>query len=459
MLGLRMIDAPKPASPRMVWGVAALLTALSDALQARFPVVAVQGELSGFTRAASGHCYFSLKDAEGQPAMLRCAMFRRVAGMVDFAPRDGMTVEVRGRLDLYGPRGELQFIVEAMRRSGEGALYEQFLRLKARLEAQGLFDAERKRPPPTYARRIGVITSTAGAALQDVLTALRRRAPHARVFIYPTLVQGADAPPAIVRALATANERADAEVLLLVRGGGSLEDLWAFNDERVVQAVAASALPVICGVGHETDLTLADLAADLRAPTPTAAAELATVARQQCLETLEALERQLTRRVERRLDAAAQRLDRLALRLARPGDALARQRRRVDLLAQRLGHVAPRAVALESQRLRHLEQRLGQVAPRAAALEMQRLRHLAQRLDQALPRQLQRGAHQLEALGARLEALDPRQVLARGYAWLDDGQGRALSSATQLREGQDLRAVLADGEAELRVGRVVVREG
>lgn len=459
MLGLRMIDAPKPASPRMVWGVAALLTALSDALQARFPVVAVQGELSGFTRAASGHCYFSLKDAEGQPAMLRCAMFRRVAGMVDFAPRDGMTVEVRGRLDLYGPRGELQFIVEAMRRSGEGALYEQFLRLKARLEAQGLFDAERKRPPPTYARRIGVITSTAGAALQDVLTALRRRAPHARVFIYPTLVQGADAPPAIVRALATANERADAEVLLLVRGGGSLEDLWAFNDERVVQAVAASALPVICGVGHETDLTLADLAADLRAPTPTAAAELATVARQQCLETLEALERQLTRRVEQRLDAAAQRLDRLALRLARPGDALARQRRRVDLLAQRLGHVAPRAVALESQRLRHLEQRLGQVAPRAAALEMQRLRHLAQRLDQALPRQLQRGAHQLEALGARLEALDPRQVLARGYAWLDDGQGRALSSATQLREGQDLRAVLADGEAELRVGRVVVREG
>ncbi len=459
MLGLRMIDAPKPASPRMVWGVAALLTALSDALQARFPVVAVQGELSGFTRAASGHCYFSLKDAEGQPAMLRCAMFRRVAGMVDFAPRDGMTVEVRGRLDLYGPRGELQFIVEGMRRSGEGALYEQFLRLKARLEAQGLFDAERKRPPPTYARRIGVITSTAGAALHDVLTALRRRAPHARVFIYPTLVQGADAPPAIVRALATANERADAEVLLLVRGGGSLEDLWAFNDERVVQAVAASALPVICGVGHETDLTLADLAADLRAPTPTAAAELATVARQQCLETLEALERQLTRRVEQRLDAAAQRLDRLALRLARPGDALARQRRRVDLLAQRLGHVAPRAVALESQRLRHLEQRLGQVAPRAAALEMQRLRHLAQRLDQALPRQLQRGAHQLEALGARLEALDPRQVLARGYAWLDDGQGRALSSATQLREGQDLRAVLADGEADLRVGRVVVREG
>jgi exodeoxyribonuclease VII large subunit len=431
-----MVDALKPASPRMVWGVSALLTALSDALQARFPVIAVQGELSGFTRAASGHCYFSLKDAEGQPAMLRCAMFRRAASLVDFAPRDGMTVELRGRLDLYGPRGELQFIVEAMRRSGEGALYEQFLRLKARLEAQGLFDADRKRVPPPYARRIGVITSTGGAALHDVLTALKRRAPHARVFIYPTLVQGNEAPPRIVRALALANERRDAEVLLLVRGGGSLEDLWAFNDERVVAEVAGSALPVICGVGHETDITLADLAADLRAPTPTAAAELATVSRQQCLETLDALERQLVRRVEQRLDAAAQRLDRMALRLARPGDALARQRRRLDLLSQRLGQVGPRRVGLQAQRLEHLEQRLAR----------------------ALPGQAQRGAHRLDALAARLEALDPRQVLARGYAWLDDGQGRALSSVRQLSEGQDLRAVLADGEAELRVGRVVCRD-
>ena len=182
----------------MVWGVAALLTALSDALQARFPVITVQGELSGFTRAASGHCYFSLKDAEGQPAMLRCAMFRRAASMVDFAPRDGMTVELRGRLDLYGPRGELQFIVEAMRRSGEGALYEQFLRLKARLESLGYFDADRKRQPPPYARRIGVITSTGAAALQDVLTALRRRAPHAQVFLYPTLVQGNEAPVEVI---------------------------------------------------------------------------------------------------------------------------------------------------------------------------------------------------------------------------------------------------------------------
>jgi len=438
----------------MVWGVAALLTALSDALQARFPVLTVQGELSGFTRAASGHCYFSLKDGDGQAAMLRCAMFRRAATLTDFSPRDGHAVEVRGRLALYEPRGELQFIVESMRRAGEGALYEQFLRLKARLEAMGLFDADRKRVPPPYARRIGVVTSAAGAALHDVLTALARRAPHAQVFLYPSPVQGAEAPPALVRALEAANARADAEVLLLVRGGGSLEDLWAFNDERVVQAIARSALPVICGVGHETDITLADLAADVRAPTPTAAAELATVSRQQCLETLAALERQLHRRLEQRLDGASQRLDRLALRLARPGDALNRQRRRVDQLGQRLAQQLPRATGERAQRLALLAHRLDQLLPRAAAHRQQRLDHLQDRLTRALPQQSRREAHRLEALGARLQALDPRQVLQRGFAWLDDGQGGALTSVSQLREGQSLRAVLADGAADVTVERL-----
>ncbi len=454
-LGLQVIDAPEAASPRRVWGVAALLMALSDALQARFPVLTVQGELSGFTRATSGHCYFSLKDGDGQAAMMRCAMFRRAASLMDFSPRDGHAVEVRGRLALYEPRGELQFIVESMRRAGEGALYEQFLRLKARLEAQGLFDADRKRVPPPYARRIGVITSAAGAALHDVLTALARRAPHAQVFVYPSPVQGAEAPPALVRALETANERADAEVLLLVRGGGSLEDLWAFNDERVVQAIAQSHLPVICGVGHETDITLADLAADVRAPTPTAAAELATVSRQQCLETLEALERQLRRRLEQRLDSASQRLDRLTLRLARPGDALSRQRRRLDLFGQRLGQLLPRAASQRQQRLDLLSQRLSQLLPRAAAHRQQRLDHLDGRLQRALPQQAVRASHRLEALSSRLQALDPRQVLQRGFAWLDDGQGRALTSIGQLREGQGLRAVLADGAADLTVDRLM----
>jgi len=424
-----MVEPFKPAPTRLVWGVQALLTAVSDSLASRYANCTVEGELSGFTRAASGHCYFSLKDADGATALLRCAMFRRAASLVDFAPGDGHRVEVRGRLALYEPRGELQFVVEAMRRAGAGALYEQFLRLKAKLEAQGLFDAERKRPLPAYARRIGVITSTAGAALHDVLTALQRRAPHAEVFVYPSLVQGPEAPDSLVRALQLANERGDAELLLLCRGGGSLEDLWAFSDERVVRAVAASALPVICGVGHETDFSLADLAADLRAPTPTAAAELATPSRSSCLDALDALARTLRRRLEQRLDAAAQRLDRVGLRLARPSESLTRQRRRLALLAQRWGQVLPRLQGLQAQTLRHQQQRLVRV----------------------LPQQLERQARRLDTLAQRLAALDPHRVLARGYAWLDDGQGRALSSVRQLQLGAAVHAVLADGQAELQV--------
>lgn len=424
-----MVEPFKPAPTRLVWGVQALLTAVSDSLASRYANCTVEGELSGFARAASGHCYFSLKDADGATALLRCAMFRRAASLVDFAPGDGHRVEVRGRLALYEPRGELQFVVEAMRRAGAGALYEQFLRLKAKLEAQGLFDADRKRPVPAYARRIGVITSSAGAALHDVLTALQRRAPHAEVFVYPSLVQGPDAPESLVRALQLANERGDAELLLLCRGGGSLEDLWAFNDERVVRAVAASALPVICGVGHETDISLADLAADLRAPTPTAAAELATPSRSSCLDALDALARTLKRRLEQRLEAAAQRLDRVALRLARPSDSLTRQRRRLALLAQRWGQVLPRLQGLQAQTLRHQQQRLARV----------------------LPQQLERQSRRLDTLAQRLAALDPHRVLARGYAWLDDGQGRALSSVRQLQLGAAVHAVLADGQAELQV--------
>jgi exodeoxyribonuclease VII large subunit len=424
-----MIERAQGAPQRIVWGVAALLAAVSDSLAARFSAVVVSGEISGFTRAASGHCYFTLKDAEGQTASLRCAMFRRAASLLDFTPADGALVELRGRVALYEPRGELQFVVEGMRRAGAGALYEQFLRLKARLEALGLFDAARKRPLPVFPRRLGIITSTAGAALHDVLTALARRASHVEIVIYPSLVQGAQAPAALEQALQTANRRAEVDALLLVRGGGSLEDLWAFNDERVVRAVAASALPVVCGVGHETDITLADLAADLRAPTPTAAAELAAPSRRANLDALASLSAALSRRLELRLDAAAQRLDRLGMRLARPTEVLARQRRRLALLAQSWGQALPRLQALQQQRLAHLEQRRARALP--AALRAQHLR--------------------LDALQARLAALDPKEVLARGYAWLDDGQGRALTSVRQLAAGGEVRAVLADGEAQMRV--------
>jgi exodeoxyribonuclease VII large subunit len=428
-LGLRVIEAREAASNRRVWGVAGLLEAVGQSLAERFSVVAVGGEISGFTRAASGHCYFGLKDADGQAASMRCAMFRRAAAMLDFTPGDGSLVELRGRVAVYEPRGELQFVVEAMRRAGAGTLYEQFLKLRARLAAEGLFDEDTKRPLPALPRRIGVVTSTAGAALHDVLTALARRAPQVEVVIYASPVQGAEAPPALVNALRIANERAEVDVLLLVRGGGSLEDLWAFNDERVVRAVATSRLPVVCGVGHETDVTLCDLAADLRAPTPTAAAELAAPSRAALLQMLASLERSVSLRTEQRLQSLAQRLDRIALRLSRPSDVLARQRRLLDLLAQRAAAAPGRRVELQRQSLAHL-------APRPA---------------RALTETLRRQATRLDALQARLQALDPQHVLARGYAWLDDGQGGAITSVHALLPGHEVRAVLADGSADLRV--------
>jgi exodeoxyribonuclease VII large subunit len=428
-LGLRVIEGREPASNRRVWGVAGLVDAISQSLAERFSVVAVGGEIGSFTRAASGHCYFCLKDADGQAASLRCAMFRRAATMLDFTPTDGALVELRGRVAVYEPRGELQFIVEAMRRAGAGTLYEQFLKLRARLAAEGLFDEDAKRRLPALPRRIGVITSAAGAALHDVLTALARRVPQVEVVVYPSPVQGAEAPPALVNALRIANERAEVDLLLLVRGGGSLEDLWAFNDERVVRAVASSALPVVCGVGHETDVTLCDLAADLRAPTPTAAAELAAPSRDGLLQRLDALERSLMRCLDHRLQSTAQRLDRMALRLARPSDVLARQRRLLDLLAQR-------AAAAPARRIE---------------LQRQRLDHLAHRPARALADTLRSQTARLDSLQARLQALDPHHVLARGYAWLDDGEGGAITSVHALLPGHEVRAVLPDGSVDLRV--------
>ena len=425
----RMTEPAMPLPARLAWGVAALLLATGDALAARFGAVAVRGELSGFSRAASGHCYFSLKDADGAPALLRCAMFRRAASLVDFAPADGQQVELRGRLGVYDARGELQLIVESLQRVGTGTLYEEFLRRRAKLMAEGLFDDARKRPLPGFPRALGVVTSTGAAALRDVLTALQRRAPHVRVVIYPTPVQGADAPAQIEAALRLAGQRREVDVLLLVRGGGALEDLWAFNDERVVRAVATSPLPVVCGVGHETDITLADLAADLRAATPTAAAELAAPVQADALAALTAREATLRRAAERLLQARAQALDTLALRLGQPARSLAGQGQRLDELAARL---------LRALRGRH----------QAQAADAQRL---AQRLGRAVGVQFQQQAMRLAAAQDRLTAHDPQRVLQRGYAWVESADGRPVVSAAALHAGQQVRAVWADGHARAEV--------
>ena len=409
-----------------VRSVAALVRDVSDALATRFSVCAVRGEISGLTRAASGHSYFTLKDADGQSALIRCAMFRRAGGLLDFTPTDGQLVEVRGRVAVYEARGELQFIVEAMQRAGAGALYEQFLRLRARLEAQGLFDAARKRALPAFPRSVGVVTSRGAAALHDVLTALARRSPHIRVVVYPSLVQGAAAPAALCEAIEQASRRAEVDVLIVCRGGGSLEDLWAFNDERVVRAIAQTSMPVVSGVGHETDVTLCDLAADLRAPTPTAAAELAAPRTQDGLDQLASRAAGLQRRVGVLLDTHAQRLDRSAQRLSRPDERLRVHAQRLGLLAHRLAGQLPRAVEVRRVRLQQLD-----IDWRRASA-----RHLARRTDA------------LAGVATRLNALDPQRVLARGYAWLiDAGSGRAVTSIAQLQVGSRLHAVLADGAA------------
>ena len=425
-----MIEGAEARTGRPVRGVAALVRDVADALAARFGVCSVRGEVSGLSRAASGHCYFVLTDADGEAALLRCAMFRRAAGLLDFPLADGQLVEVRGRVAVYEARGELQFIVEAMQRAGAGALYEQFLRTRARLETEGLFDLARKRPLPAFPRSVGIVTSLGAAALHDVVTAFARRSPHVRVVLYPSLVQGDAAPAALCAAIEQASRRAEVEVLIVCRGGGSLEDLWAFNDERVVRAIAACVLPVVCGVGHETDVTLSDLAADLRAPTPTAAAELAAPKTQDCRDELAALAALLGRRVGNALDAQAQRLDRSAQRLARPDLRLREHAQRLGLLAHRLAGHLPRELSLRQLRLMQVEVDLRRASARQSTVR----------------------ADRLDGLAARLNALAPERVLGRGYAWLiDETSGRAVTSVAQLGVGSRLQAVLADGVANALV--------
>ncbi len=441
---------------RPVWAVGALVRAVADALQARFNPVAVRGEVSGFSRAASGHCYFTLKDAAGQ---LRCAMFRRNAALLDFAPREGDQVELRGRLSVYEARGDLQLVVESMARAGQGQLFEQFLRLKAKLEAEGLFDAGRKRALPAMPRGIGIVTSLGAAALHDVLTALARRVPHIPVLLAPAPVQGAGAPQALCNALSNLYLHAQAgsapavDLILLVRGGGSIEDLWAFNDEQLARTIVASPVPVISGVGHETDFTIADFVADVRAPTPTAAAELASAPRAQWLGALDEQRQRLQRAVQGRLDAEGQRLDRWAARLGRPSGAVAAEQLRLARLAQRLEHAQAWRGQQERARLQGLAERLPRaVAPPLAAARL-RLEHLAARWRPAAQRPLDAARERLERAELRLALLDPRLVLERGYAWLQDDAGRPVTRVADARTGQALRATLADGQLDMTVAQ------
>ena len=445
-----MIERPPlDATPRL-WQVGALCRAIADTLDARFNPVAVRGEISGFSRASSGHCYFSLKDATGQ---IRCAMFKRAASLMDFMPRDGDLVDVRGRIDVYTPRGDLQLIVESMAQAGQGTLFEQFLRLKAKLEAEGLFATERKRSLPPVPRGIGLVTSLGAAALHDVVTALQRRVPHIPVVLSPAAVQGAAAPQELRKALlnlyqySEQSRRLEADstlkmgkksipaknviidVILLVRGGGSMEDLWAFNDEALARLIAQSPVPIISGVGHETDFTIADFVADLRVPTPTAAAELVCQPREAWLGAVDLMQARLQDAALRYLDTQSQGLDRSAQRLGRPSMWLARQQQTLQSQQQRLRYGVSAQVARRGQHIETLQANFpGQIRQSWV-----------------------RSEDRLQRAARGLALLDPQLVLQRGYAWVADANGLTVTDAAKTKLGQSLHVTVAKGQLDVTV--------
>lgn len=395
--------SPQP----QVFSVTQLNRMVRELLEGGIPLLWVSGEISNFTRAASGHWYFSLKDSTAQ---VRCVMFRGRNAYLDWQPREGDKVEARAVVSLYEARGDFQLTVEFLQRAGLGALFEAFEKLKKKLETEGLFAQERKRPLPPHPRQIGIVSSPDAAALRDVLTTLKRRQPGIPVILYPTPVQGKGAAELIAKAIRTASDRRECDVLIVCRGGGSMEDLWSFNEEIVARAVADCPIPVVSGVGHETDFTICDFAADVRAPTPTAAAELVSTDRETLLRQLQQTGLRLRRQVQFQLQTRMQRLDLLAHRLVHPGERLKQ-----------------RAEQLESLRTR---------------------------LRQTMARKLELEAVHLQRLAQNLEHLAPQHVLNRGYSLVRNASGQLVTDARQLAVGERLSMQLAQGGADATVSRI-----
>ncbi len=440
-----------PVNQRSTLTVTQLNKAVSELLQESFVFTWVRGEISNFTQAASGHWYFTLKDDN---ASVRAVMFKARALSVGFVPAPGDAVEVRARVTLYEPRGDYQLQIDQMSRAGVGGLYEAFLTLKAKLQQEGLFDPACKRPISDHPRAIGVVTSLGAAALRDVLTALARRAPHVPVIVYPSPVQGAGASIQLRQALALANERMEVDTLLLVRGGGSIEDLWSFNDENLARDIASSLIPVISGVGHETDFTIADFVADLRAPTPTAAAEMACTSRDTLVKRLKVSLSQLNNVWHRLFERKSQQVDRASAAMVHPGERLARQR---DLLAHLTLRLQMTFLQQHERRDSRLVQVIGMLHRHQPNLAVSKLmlrqgllqlhQRMVQRLDLALSR--------LTIAQRQLEALSPESTLARGYAIAMTDQGRVVTHAQQLEVGQPLTLKLGKGGANVRVEKVI----
>ena len=407
----------------------------------------IAGEVSNLTRAASGHYYFSLKDSRSQ---VRCAMFKGATMRLAKPLKEGDHIEVSGKISIYEARGEFQITVNEVRLKGLGQLYEAYERLKAQLQAEGAFAAERKKPLPARAQCIGIVTSLAAAALRDVVTTLKRRAPEIPVIVYPTAVQGAGSEFQIAQAIKTASQRAECDVLIVCRGGGSIEDLWAFNEEPVVRAIEACAIPVVSGVGHETDFTLADFVADVRAPTPTGAAELVSPNRQESLHRLAQAQGRLKTVLEQRYFDASQKLDWLARQIRHPRQKLDEQRTYIHKLAQTLSYSMTQNVRARTARFEHQTQALKHCRP-DISVYWQDISRFQTTLSHAFRQLLAHRRQSLTTQTALLEAVSPQQILERGFSVVKNTRGQVIRNADVLKQGQKLHITFADGETDVRV--------
>ena len=440
--------APGQPLPQII-SVAELNRIARDVLERSLPLMWVAGEISNFKRYDSGHCYFTLKDAQAQ---VDCVMFRGRAQALGWQPQDGVKVEVRALPTLYEARGKFQLNVEAMRRAGLGALYEAFERLKAKLEKEGLFDAGRKRALPRFPRGLGIVTSPQAAALRDVLTTLRRRMPGLPVIIYPTPVQGEGAGARIAAAIVAASARRECDVLIVCRGGGSIEDLWAFNEETLARAILACAIPVVTGIGHETDFTIADFVADARAPTPTAAAALASPAGEELSRSLRQQAQRLLRVTRRALEGRMQRLDFLSRRLVHPGERIRNQLSEVRHLATRLSSAWGRALEDLGWQARELGLRLVAGVPGVAGLARDAA-ELARRLRETARRRVETASQQIARMEGSLKHLNPASVLERGYSITETAAGAIVRDAGRLEIGDNVTITFAKGQAGAQIRR------
>jgi len=443
-------DAEERGNPAMsspVLTVSALNSLARSIIESALPLLWIGGEISNLTRAASGHWYFSLKDATAQ---VRCAMFRGRNQFVDWQPANGDQVEIRAVPTLYEARGEFQLQVEVMRRAGLGALFEAFEKLKQKLSAEGLFDESRKRALPVFPKKLGIVTSPEAAALRDVLTTLRRRAPWLPVVLYPTPVQGEGAGKKIAEAIHAASEHKECDVLVVCRGGGSIEDLWAFNEEIVARAIAASPVPVISGVGHETDFTIADFVSDLRAPTPTAAAEQVCASRDEWMQKLVTQQHRIVRPLHRLLHSRAQQVDFLSRRLVHPALRLQHQRGSLQHLSHRMHQAMARSVQTHHMRNTAMQARFLAIRPAPPELKSTLL-SLQQSLGRALNRQLGNSKADVNRIASHLVHLNPDAVLARGYSVVRDTQGKVIRDSRQLKLDDMLDLRFERGGAHARV--------